>query len=671
VFAEMNDQEQPSKKMYNFVDRRRKSSVTTMQCRKCAYANDNATVMRQHVMAHHLNYKPYACPYCDISPRYVKSFPITKHVRIRHPHVCGTQRTFLYLRDEEMEKKVRNGYRLLRQNTVCDAANADQQSSQLQNSYKSDIIEQSIEGSTIIKQEVDYSQSPVLENANKKKVLPESPYRFSKVLDEHMKNTTEIDPKSAKKVVFSRCCFCGLVARWRADLRYHLMREIGYKPFRCGLCEETTGKIFAEPTRPALAKHMRLRHSGLNVDVVEQRDPAKEDEIDRLLERCASSSLDVMPDSSRASVPSASESVTSSKQDSDVISSYQAIIANLDKEDCVLSKATKLSRSGGEMITASNTAINNTIGVRIDKTLHALQKSKKKKRAVIGKSRLRRCQFCTYRGPSIKRINKHLMEVHNYAPFKCSYCDFTEFYPSALRRHWHENHLELSFSYVKVDINGTVMSAENRGSIPLTATAASHLDVEEANMESDDSSSSAEVDDLDDLMQQSLNQDSISTSTNSVTAFGRNTARKSTSGRPNFTKREMFNSSEIHEPLVNFDAAIQSDSPELAEVDEDVRFCCESCIASFATSDELASHSVTCHSNIASGSQSSASNCDAENDSVECDSDESSSVVSEHETNFVRRDGDLKLVVRLVDISWGLGTSKSNEGGTASSESDT
>jgi len=69
------------------------------RCRMCHYRSDKVTVVKHHVMSH-LFYHPYRCPYCDAA-RSVKSSPINKHVRLRHP---GQQPNFVYQRDEELER---------------------------------------------------------------------------------------------------------------------------------------------------------------------------------------------------------------------------------------------------------------------------------------------------------------------------------------------------------------------------------------------------------------------------------------------------------------------------------------------------------------------------------------------------------------------------------------
>ena len=45
---------------------------------------------------------------------------------------------------------------------------------------------------------------------------------------------------TAKRVLY-RCKFCRLKTYVRTDMRHHLMREIAYKPYRCGHCYAAAG----------------------------------------------------------------------------------------------------------------------------------------------------------------------------------------------------------------------------------------------------------------------------------------------------------------------------------------------------------------------------------------------------------------------------------------------
>jgi len=75
------------------------SAAAVYRCRLCRYRSDKVTVVRHHVMSH-LLYHPYRCPYCD-AVRSVKSSPINKHIRLRHP---GQEPSFICERSEELER---------------------------------------------------------------------------------------------------------------------------------------------------------------------------------------------------------------------------------------------------------------------------------------------------------------------------------------------------------------------------------------------------------------------------------------------------------------------------------------------------------------------------------------------------------------------------------------
>ena len=96
--------------------------------------------------------------------------------------------------------------------------------------------------------------------------------------------------RGAAKRVLYRCKFCRLKTYVRTDMRHHLMREIGYKPYRCGHCYAAAGGKgggYSEPSRSAMGKHFRLRHAGMTIDVHDLSDPERDLEVVRLLDECA------------------------------------------------------------------------------------------------------------------------------------------------------------------------------------------------------------------------------------------------------------------------------------------------------------------------------------------------------------------------------------------------
>ena len=92
------------------------------------------------------------------------------------------------------------------------------------------------------------------------------------------------------KRILYRCKFCRLKTYVRTDMRHHLMREIGYKPYRCGHCYAAAGgkgSGYSEPSRSAMGKHFRLRHAGMTIDVHDLSEPARDLEVIQLLDECA------------------------------------------------------------------------------------------------------------------------------------------------------------------------------------------------------------------------------------------------------------------------------------------------------------------------------------------------------------------------------------------------
>lgn len=176
--------------------------------------------MRHHVMSH-LLYHPYRCPYCEHSHS-VKSSPITKHIKLKHP---GMDPQFACARDEEMERQVRSTY----YRTVRDGTE---------------------------------STVPVKS--------------FRKLL------TVPLTPKMRKpsRRAFYKCKFCGLVTHIRTDMKHHLMREIHYKPFVCGYCNYT------EPSRSGMGKHFRSKHCGMVIDIRCTHDAQEDLRVEHMLEEC-------------------------------------------------------------------------------------------------------------------------------------------------------------------------------------------------------------------------------------------------------------------------------------------------------------------------------------------------------------------------------------------------
>jgi len=77
------------------------------QCRYCAQTFIRCDRVREHVMRH-LNYRPYSCSFCEF--RSVRGNYVAAHVRMKHPTASFTKNNYLYVRDDSLDMKLKNGY---------------------------------------------------------------------------------------------------------------------------------------------------------------------------------------------------------------------------------------------------------------------------------------------------------------------------------------------------------------------------------------------------------------------------------------------------------------------------------------------------------------------------------------------------------------------------------
>jgi len=170
-------------------------SLSLYKCRLCPYSCHKVTVMRHHVMSH-LRYHPYMCPYCNVL-RSVKSFPVKKHIRLKHP---GKEERFLFVQNKVLESKVEKSFYHVAANSTP---------------FNGFRAERSVENSYGDGGDAD-EQPPKLEREVE-------PVKLTIGL-----SSTQI---GQHKVLY-RCMMCGLKTHIRMDMRHHLMREIQYKPFK-------------------------------------------------------------------------------------------------------------------------------------------------------------------------------------------------------------------------------------------------------------------------------------------------------------------------------------------------------------------------------------------------------------------------------------------------------
>jgi hypothetical protein len=174
-----------------------RTSLATFKCRLCHYGCCKLTVMRHHVMSH-LRYHPFICPYCSLI-RSVKSFPIKKHVRLKHP---GCEERVLYVQNDVLEKKVKNSF--CRVKSQLDSNHSPSEGIQNIGKDSEDDVE-------VIDEDLDEQPPPLVK---------EIPFECNPV------------SQAGQHKVLYRCKMCGLKTHIRMDMRHHLMREIHYKPYK-------------------------------------------------------------------------------------------------------------------------------------------------------------------------------------------------------------------------------------------------------------------------------------------------------------------------------------------------------------------------------------------------------------------------------------------------------
>ena len=166
----------------------------TIVCDICnAYNTTNSTVMRHHVMSH-LQYYPYFCPHCNVF-RSVRSFPIIKHIRMKHR---GKAECFECNPDPEMEKKVRESCHRVKSNQKDHKALAEE------------------------------AHGPQPPKPMETKVASSSKLEER---EEVVATAAAVGLNKNRKILY-KCKMCGLKTHLRGDFRHHIMRELQYKPFK-------------------------------------------------------------------------------------------------------------------------------------------------------------------------------------------------------------------------------------------------------------------------------------------------------------------------------------------------------------------------------------------------------------------------------------------------------
>lgn len=332
------------------------------RCRLCNYKSGKVTVMRHHAMSH-LRYHPYLCPYCDVV-RSVKSFPITKHVRSKHP---DREQRFIYARNEDLEKQVKDSYYRAKASEVV---------------------------------ELHVPAPPAEEPDEKEPVDEEDPAP--------MVETMSTVPSTLPRKVLYKCTFCSLKTHIRTDMKHHLMREIQYKPYRCMYC------TYTEPCKWSMRKHFRTKHGGIEVEVEDMRDAENDARVEKLLEKCTvllkhtvdPELLSWKPSPTapqrRVQRPQAVTAATAAKPAANGVPK-PAFGVSLLRRAFKGSKSMAMKFHRCPHCPYTNTSVKLVRGHMVKHGPFRLQ-----------------CGYCDYRGHYPSRIRKHMRRHHQAMPFKYS-----------------------------------------------------------------------------------------------------------------------------------------------------------------------------------------------------------------------------------------------------------
>ena len=256
-------------------------------------------------------------------------------------------------------------------------------------------------------------------------------------------SATERPSRRPAKRILYRCKFCRLKTYVRTDMRHHMMREIGYKPYRCGHCYAAAGgkgSGYSEPSRSAMGKHFRLRHAGMTIDVHDLSDPVRDAEVIQLLDECA---IDEDQDELNSSATPLTGGCIKRSSLRNIAPSKQPPLSTAGETDCPSPPVLTPAPSVG----SSKSRCDSLAAVEFSRQPAPSQQKKGK----IKSMRLRRCPHCTYSSPSTKALAQHVAVRHRPHRLRCGYCDHMSHYPSWLRKHSRKSHPDLPFNFITMD----------------------------------------------------------------------------------------------------------------------------------------------------------------------------------------------------------------------------
>ena len=327
------------------VTRKKSKDEECFECNSCPYTSPKWTLMRRHVMAH-FGYRPYHCAYCD-KMKSVRGSPVRLHIQAMH---AGKQTNVVYRPDVAMDEKVLAGF-----------------------SRPAKHVEKS--------GPPDRQPRPVVEP------LPPVVESGGGVTDA---SATVSSPKRAFTTIL-KCCNCSFTTKYKADLRFHQMGEMDYRPFHCAYCDHRS------VGRCLLRKHQRNRHSG-KFSLTVHRQPECEVKLIELMEKSV--------DESTENQPSQTDHGTD------------------------LRITVKLERGAS------------TDGDIPDHAHHRPCYQLPRKRYA--------CHECQYSCTKRKLLVAHKAAHHGPKKYSCSLCGYEEYYPSMIRRHCQRSHKGMSVDCINI-----------------------------------------------------------------------------------------------------------------------------------------------------------------------------------------------------------------------------
>ena len=317
------------------VVRKKAQDEECFECNTCPYASPKWTLMRRHVMAH-FGYRPYHCAYCE-KMKSVRGSPVRLHIQSMH---AGKPPNVVYRPDVAMDAKVLAGFSRPAKH-VEKSAPPDRQPRQLP------VVE-----------------SPVVESGS--------------ITDA----SVAVGPKRAFTTIL-KCCNCSFTTKYKADLRFHQMGEMDYRPFWCAYCDHRS------VGRCLLRKHQRKCHAG-KFNLTLHRQPECEVRLIELMEKSVDESTANQPD-----------------RGTDL-----RITVKLERNT-----STDGANAGDPPPKDS-----------LQRPCYQLPRKRYQ------------CNECQYSCSKRKLLVAHTAAHHGPKKYGCSLCGYEEYYPSMIRRHCQRSH---------------------------------------------------------------------------------------------------------------------------------------------------------------------------------------------------------------------------------------